>query len=127
MITKDDILNLGLDIKDHDLIAKHLSSTRTKIVKTEVGNGLILDTVGLDIGNTLLDLFYTDTAFRYVKPLLEQGRLDISSPLARATLDRLVGILPGFEQQHADAIKALAEVPDTITALEVAMILDGVK
>ena len=127
MITKDDILNLGLDINNHELIAKHLSSTRTKLVKTEVGNGLILDTVGLDVGNTLLDLFYTDASFRYVKPLLEQGRLDISSPLARVTLDRLVGVLPGFEQQHADALKDLAKVPDLISATEVAMILEGVK
>jgi len=76
---------------------------------TEIGNGLILATIGLIVGNALLDMINAAPDFRHVKPLLEQGRLDISSPLARGALDSLVGVVDGFTQGHADAIKALAQ------------------
>ncbi|MFK5283333.1 hypothetical protein ACI3PL_27545, partial [Lacticaseibacillus paracasei] len=71
------------------------------------------------VGNALLDALNSAPDFRYVKPLLEQGRLDISSALARAALDSIVGVVPGFEQAHADALKALAERDDSVTDLDV--------
>ena len=83
--------------------------TRTRLVKTEIGNGLILSTLGLTAGNALLDVIHTQADFRYVKPLVEQGRLDISDALVRATLDSLVGTVLTAEQ--AAALKAIAEQP----------------
>jgi len=118
----DDIVQLPVELLDtHDTqaIADALSVGRTKLQTTEVGNGTVLATVGLTIGNALLDVLYTAPDFRYVKPLLEQGRLDISSPLARGALDSLVGVVAGFEQAHADALKALAETPDPIDEMTV--------
>lgn len=118
----DDIVQLPVELLDtHDTqaIADALSVGRTKPQTTEVGNGTVLATVGLTIGNARLDVLYTAPDFRYVKPLLEQGRLDISSPLARGALDSLVGVVAGFEQAHADALKALAETPDPIDEMTV--------
>lgn len=122
MITIADVRALPAEItnqQDTQTIADALSAGRVRLVPTEIGNGLVLETVGLDVGNALLDVIYNAPDFRYVKPLLEQGRLDIGSPLARAALDSLVGVVAGFEQAHADAIKALAEASDQVSEMEV--------
>lgn len=118
----DDIRALPAELlatQDTAAIAVALSAGRVRVVSMEIGNGLVLATVGLTVGNALLDVIYTAPDFRYVKPLLEQGRLDISSPLARGALDSLVGVAPGFEQAHVDALKALAEQPDPIDEMTV--------
>ena len=127
MSLRDEILAGGFDLQNRDdgAIAAALSVGRKKIVPTEVGNGLVLSTVGLTVGNVLLDVLNAAPDFRYVKPLLDQGRLDISTPIARAALDGLVGVVVGFEQQHADALKALAEVADPVTPQDVARALEG--
>lgn len=95
-----------------------------KLVPTEIGNGLVLSTIGIEAGNALLDVIYSTGSFRHVKPLLEQGRLDISSEVARQVLDSLVGVAPSFTQAHSDAIKALAERPDPVSAQEVAITIE---
>ena len=127
MSLRDEILAGGFDLANRDdgAIAAALSVGRKKTVPTEIGNGLVLATIGMTVGNALLDVLNNAADFRYVKPLLEQGRLDISTPLARAALDGLVGVVAGFEQSHADALKALAEVDDIITPHDVAKALEG--
>lgn len=106
---ENDPLGIGYAEMSNDEVEFSLNAqTRTKLVPTEIGNGMVLSAVGLTVGNALLDVIYNAPDFRYVKPLLEQGRLDISSPLARGALDSLVGVAEGFEQAHADAIKNLA-------------------
>lgn len=128
----DDIRALPVEItgqQDTQVIADALSVGRTRLVSMEIGNGLVLSTVGLEVGNALLDVIYNAPDFRHVKPLLEQGRLDISSPLARGALDSLVGVVAGFEQGHANALKALAEAPDPIdemTVRQACWSIDGV-
>lgn len=93
-------------------IAAQVSIERTRLVPTEIGNGAILETIGLAAGNALLDLINSAPDFRHVKPLLEQGRLRVDSALVRATLNSLV---PGvLSRAQADALLALAEVPDPI-------------
>ena len=123
----DEILAGGFDLQNRDdgVIAAALSVGRTKLQHTEIGNGMILSTVGLTVGNALLDVIYNAPDFRYVKPLLEQGRLDISSPLARWALDTLVSVVQDFTQEHADAIKSLAVVADPVTEQDVAKALEG--
>jgi hypothetical protein len=118
MITLAEIEATGLPLSDHGAIASALSVGRTKLVPTEIGNGKIIETIGLVAGNELLDIIYTNNDFRYVKPLVEQGRLDVSSALVRATLDTIT------TPQNAEALKALAEQPDPVSALEVALTIE---
>ncbi len=59
-----------------ETIAQTMNARLTPtFVTTEIGNGLILSTVGLEVGNALLDVLNGAPDFRYIKPLLEQGRL----------------------------------------------------
>lgn len=129
MTLYDEIITSGFltNPPDHEAIAAALSQGRKKIVPTEIGNGLVLATLNLTVGNALLDVLNSVPDFRHVKPLLEQGRLDISTPLARSALDSLVGVVEGFTQAHADALKALAEQPDVITPARVARVLEGAE
>lgn len=71
-------------------IAAELSTRDTYKVPFEIGIGLIFNTIGLDAGNALLDAIKATASFRHVYPMLEQGRLDLSSPLVEVALDALV-------------------------------------
>jgi len=77
-------------IPDTAAIAAVLSIRDTVKVKTEVGIGLILETIGLESGNALLDAVKATPEFRHVYPLLEQGKLDLSSPMVEMALGMLV-------------------------------------
>ena len=78
---------------------------------TEVGNGTILEVLGLVVGNALLDVLYTVPDFRYVKPLLDQGRLRIDSVAARYALDGIAaaGLAAGFGPAESEQLKAIAK------------------
>lgn len=94
-------------------IAAVLSVGRTRPNGVQVGNGTILETIGLQAGNELLDYLYGEAQFRHVKPLLEQGRLIVSSPIVTATLTEMVGTL--LTQEQANALIALGQDPDPIS------------
>lgn len=121
----DEIIAGGFDLQNRDdgAIAATLSAGRTKLVPTEIGNGTILETIGLTAGNALLDAINAAPGFRYVKPLLEQGRLRVDSALVRDTLDTLVPSV--LKQAQADALKNLAVKPDPVSAQDVAKALEG--
>lgn len=109
----DDIRALPADLlatRDTAQIAAALPPV-SRLVPTEIGNGTVLETLGLAVGNALLDVLYNAPDFRYVKPLLEQGRLRIDAPSARAALDGIAaaGIAAGFGAAQAEALKALAD------------------
>ena len=112
--------------RDFDAIAAAVSIGRKKPSTREIGNGTILEVLGLTVGNALLDVINTVPDFRYVKPLVEQGRLTVGSPLVQATVQALVpmGVLA---QPQADALCALGFDPDPVTAAQVtqALIDDG--
>ena len=112
--------------RDFDAIAAFVSAGRTKPSTREIGNGTILEVLGLETGNALLDVVNTAQDFRYVKPLVEQGRLTVGSALVQATVQSLVpmGVL---KQSEADALCALGFDPDPVTAAQVtqALIDDG--
>ena len=97
---------------DTQAIAEAVSVDRVKRVPTEIGNGTILATIGLDAGNALLDVIAGAAEYRHVKPLLEQGRLRVDSDLVRTTLDSLVPAV--LTAAQAKALKALAEQPDPV-------------
>lgn len=124
MVTLAEIQATGLPLEDHGAIAAALSAGRTKLVLTEIGNGKILETIGLQAGNQLLDAIYNAPDFKHVVPLLEQGRLDISSAVSQGALDMLAAA-GACTQANADKLKALAVVPDPVTSQDVTKALEG--
>lgn len=77
-------------IPDTQAIADELSGRETYKVPFEIGAGGIIATLGLERGNVLLDAVQSTPGFRHVWPMIEQGRLDLSSPLVEEALSSLV-------------------------------------
>lgn len=77
-------------IPDTQAIADELSGRESYKVPFEIGAGGILATLGLERGNALLDAIQSTPGFHHVWPMIEQGRLDLSSPLVELGLDALV-------------------------------------
>lgn len=109
--------------KEHGQIAAIVSKDRTKPSAREIGNGTILETIGLDYGNAMLDVIYSDPRFRHVKPLLEQGRLIVGSPLVVATIRGMVPAV--FPQAVADRLLALSVEPAPVSVQEVIQAMEG--
>lgn len=104
--------------RDYDAIAAAVNVGRVKPSTREIGNGTILEVLGLQAGNALLDVINTVPDFRHVRPLVEQGRLAIASPLVQATVQSMVPSV--LTQAQADALCALGVDPDPVTAQQVA-------
>jgi len=77
-------------IPDTQAIADELSGRESYKVPFEIGAGGILAALGLERGNALLDAIQSTPGFRHVWPMIEQGQLDLSSPLVELGLDALV-------------------------------------
>jgi len=77
-------------IPDAQAIAHELSGREFHKVPFEIGAGGILATLGLESGNALLDAVQSTPDFRHVWPMIEQGRLDLSSSLVEVGLGMLV-------------------------------------
>lgn len=113
-----------IDAKEHGEIARIVSVSRTKPSSREIGNGTILETVGLSYGNAMLDVLYNAPDFRHVKPLLEQGRLIVGSPLVVATIQSMVpSIMP---QEVADRLLELTVEPSPVSVQEVIQAMEGI-
>lgn len=96
-------------------IAGILSAGRTRAAVREIGNGTVLEVLGIEVGNLLLDELSNNSIYRHVKPLLDQGRLRIDSPLVQATLQGFAaGGAPILSQAQADALCALGKTADPI-------------
>jgi hypothetical protein len=104
--------------RDTQAIADALSVGRTKPSTREIGNGTILEVLGLAAGNALLDAINNAPDFRHVKPLVEQGRLIIGGPLVAVAL---MGMVAGgvITQADADKLLAIASVPDPVSEFDV--------
>jgi hypothetical protein len=105
-----------LATRDEVQIAAALNAGRTRPNHREIGNGTILESIGLAAGNTLLDVINTAPDFRHVKPLVEQGRLVVGSALVQATVQSLAGTV--LTQAQADALCALGKEPDPVDIIE---------
>jgi len=109
--------------KEHGEIARIVSMGRTRPSTTEIGNGRILETIGLEHGNAMLDVLYSAPDFRHVRPLLEQGRLIVGSPLVVATIQSLApAVIP---QSAADLLLALTTEPAPVSVGEVIQAMEG--
>lgn len=109
--------------REHGQIAAIVSQGRTKPSGLEIGNGIILETLGLVAGNAVLDTIQSFPDFRHVKPLLEQGRLVISSPLVMMTIQSMVPDV--ITQADADKLLAMAVVPAPVSTQEVIAAMEG--
>ena len=127
MALYDDIIATGLPLGEHGLIAETLSNGRTKIIPRFIGIGTIMDTLGPVNGAALLDamdaLKATNNVIKWAWVLLESGTLDMGSQATRAELDGLV-TANTIPQAAADALKALAVVPDPVTWQQVAAAIE---
>lgn len=108
----------ALAAKDCEALAALLSDGRTCGNEREVGYGTIIETIGIESGNQLIDFLKAAEPMRHVVPLLDQGRLRIGSPLVQSTLQSFVG--GPIDQADADALCALGLQPDPLTARQVA-------
>lgn len=110
--------------KEHGQIAALVSAGRTKPSGREIGNGTILEAIGLAHGNAMLDVIYNDANFRHVKPLLEQGRLIVGSPLVVQTIQGIVagGVIPA---PAGSALLALTVEPAPVSVQEVIQAMEG--
>ncbi|MBK7424703.1 MAG: hypothetical protein IPJ48_17375 [Propionivibrio sp.] len=104
--------------RDFDAIAAAVSIGRTKPSAREIGNGTILEVLGLTVGNALLDVINTVPDFATSSRWWNRGRLTVGSALVQATVQSLVpmGVLT---QPQSDALCALGFDPDPVTAQQV--------
>jgi len=104
--------------RDSVAIAAAVSDGRTRPTHREIGNGLVIETVGLDVGNTILDAVADSQDMRHVRPLLEQGRLSSSSHLVAHWLRGLAeaGAIP---VESAEALIGLGREPAPVTEEDV--------
>jgi hypothetical protein len=107
-------------------IADLLSVGRTRSVPTEAGNGTVLEVLGLEVGNALLDVLLSSnpaSPYRHVRPLLEQGRLRLDLAPAQMALGSLIGveIAAGvtLTAEHVGALIARTRVADPVTHTQV--------
>jgi hypothetical protein len=98
-------------------IATLISSCRTRPSSAIIGNGTVLEVLGIDVGNAFLDTINNAAAYRYVKPLVTDGRLQIAKPLVQASIQAMVPAV--LTQAQADQLCALGKEPWPITDAEV--------
>lgn len=111
----------ALAARDCDAIAALLSPERMRANGREIGYGVILETIGIEAGNRLIDFIQAQPTLRHVVPLLANGWLSIGSPLAQGSLQSFVPT--AISQADADALCALGIEPDPYTAQQVAAAL----
>ena len=140
MVTLAEILATGLPLTDHGAIADALSAGRTKVISREVGDGAIALALGTPAGpifmfqleqiantpiteSTPPELVAQIAVARQAWRSINRVGFDVGNPGVRAGVDAMVGTLLTAEQ--AEAIKALAVVPDPVSSQEVTKALEG--
>lgn len=127
-LTQEEITAIDACITDTNRndteITRVLSIGRTHLVKKNISKGDVLDAIGFDAGNALLDAVDSNPLFRHVKSELDRGDLDVSRPIVRQAIDAMAGNIVGFYQSDADTIKALAEEPNPLQLIDVSRMLN---
>ena len=105
-------------VPDTFALAAALSVGRTKPSKYPIGNGDVIETIGLDAANVLLDAVNATSSYRYVVHLLTDGKLDSSSALFVQAIGLLVagGVL---SQENGDKLIALGKTADVVDEYDV--------
>lgn len=140
MITLAEIQATGLPLTDHGAIADALSAGRTKVISREVGDGAIALALGTPAGPIFMltletianqpvteatppELVAQIAVARQAWRSINRVGFDVGNQGVRDGIDAMVGTLLTTEQ--AEAIKALAVVPDPVTSQEVTKALEG--
>lgn len=113
MTLRDDILNnpecaQAVTDKNCSLIATLLPPKKVKN-SAEIGNGYILEILGIETGNIILDILLDESPtsdFRHTKPLIQQGRLLINSETVQRVIDTFVQ-MGKLTQEQSDNLKAI--------------------
>lgn len=121
-ITKEDIHKACSDeliaSRDCHAIAAKVSEGRVRNSKREIGNGTIIDVLqDLTVANALLEVLHTDARFKYVVPLLEQGRLIIGAAIVRNAINSFVPAI--LTPDQAAELIAIGLEPDPVSSDEV--------
>ncbi len=118
----------ALAARDCGALATILSAGRTKLIERNVGYGTVMDTLGAEAGAAFLDgltdLAATSSPVKWALKLLDRGELNIGAPATQQQLDALA-TAGAFPQAVADALKALAVVPEVVSAQDVQTALEG--
>jgi hypothetical protein len=88
-----------------------------------MGKGTILGVLGFAAGNAFLDVIDNAPDYRHVKSIVAAGKFDVSLAESKAGIQAMVPAV--LTQPQADSLMALGYQPETITALQVAMALEG--
>ena len=107
-----------LATRDTQAIADALNVGRVKRQFTQVGRGLILEVMGMEDGSDFLDTLQSLPQFRHVFPLIESGTLELMSGRLEESMTQLVAA-GALTLGDAEALLALAEVPDPASEYEV--------
>lgn len=103
--------------RDYDAIAAALNAGRVKVEPKLGGIGLVLETLGPVDGAALLDALEaqaaTVPALKWAFTLVNRGELDFGSAATRAMISTLI------PSPAKEALLAVAEVPDVVTAAQV--------
>lgn len=109
--------------RDCNTLADILSVGRTRFNDREIGYGTIIETLGLEDGNKLIEFINTNDQLKYVKPLLEQGRLRIGSPVVQVAIQSFAQNPMLLTQVNADKLCDLGKSAFPYTSVEVAAAL----
>lgn len=108
-------------VPDTTALAAALSQGRTQTVSTLVGVGLVMDCLGPTEGSAVLNaldgLRAVSSPVKWAWLLLERGELDVGLQSVRSQIDALTPAV--FTTAQAEAIKALAERPETVSEFDV--------
>jgi hypothetical protein len=117
-IATDSVLAAAYQARNLDALAALLSVGRTRFNDATIGNGIILDVLGMEKGTAVLDMIHSTPAYKYVITLLDQGRAE---PRTKAFQGALATLVAGqaITQDEAGRLMATAQEPDPVTRMDV--------
>ena len=109
--------------RDHKAIADAVNVGRTRPQPTAIGKGTIVGVLGLAKGNAFLDVIDSHPDYRHVKDVIKNESFDMSLTASKEGVDAMVPAV--LTQIDADALKALGEVPNPVSIIEIAQTLES--
>ena len=115
-------------VPDTQAIADALSVGRKRLVERMAGRGTAMKYIGGDAGAALVEAIRvmaetegTPLKIKLSYELLLNNELDLGLPEVRDMLDYFAAneSIPGFTQEHANTLKALAEIDDPVSEFDV--------
>jgi len=117
-IATDPALAAAYADREIDVLAELLSEGRTRFNGATIGNGIILDVLGMEKGTAVLDMIHATPAYKYVITLLDQGRAEPRTTAFRGAVAALV-VGQAITQDEANELLATAQEPDPLTRMDV--------